>query len=67
MQRYKVSDMTCGHCASVVEKAVKSVDPEADVFVDLPTGNVDVRSNANADRIAEAIRSAGYENQSIAA
>lgn len=67
MQRYKVSDMTCGHCASVVEKAVKSVDSEADVSVDLQTGHVDVRSNANADRIAEAIRSAGYENQSIAA
>lgn len=67
MPRYKVSDMTCGHCVAVVEKAVTSVDPEAGVSVDLATGHVDVRSNADAERIAEAIRSAGYENQSIAA
>lgn len=67
MPRYKVSDMTCGHCASVVEKAVKLIDPKAGVSVDLATGHVDVRSNVDADRIAEAIRSAGYENRSIAA
>jgi copper chaperone CopZ len=50
-----------------MEKAVKSVDPNAGLPVGLQTGHVDVRSNADAERIAEAIRSAGYENQSIAA
>ncbi len=59
MQRYKVSDMTCGHCASVVEKAVKDIDAKAGVSVDLMTGHVDVCTDADAERIAEAIRFAG--------
>ncbi len=65
MQRYKVLDMTCGHCASVIEKAVKSVDAQAQVSVDLAQGEVTVQSGADEARIAEAIRTAGYENQRI--
>jgi copper chaperone CopZ len=33
MPRYEVSDMTCGHCVSVVEKVVKGIDPKAGVPV----------------------------------
>lgn len=65
MQRYKVPDMTCGHWASTVEKAVKSVDPQASVSVDLATKKVSVDGQADRDRVAEAIRSAGYEPQSL--
>lgn len=67
MQRYKVPEMTCSHCAGVVEKAVKSVDPKAEMTVDLGNRQVAIESSADDDRIAEAIRSAGYENQKVAA
>ena len=67
MQRYKVPDMTCSHCASVIEKAVKSVDPQANISVDLAHGEVTVHSEAEEARIAEAIHSAGYENERLAA
>lgn len=67
MQRYKVPEMTCGHCAGVVEKAVRSVDPKAQVTVDLGSQEVAVESSAGEAQIADAIRSAGYENQKVVA
>ena len=43
--KFHSPDMTCGHCASVITKAIKSVDPVAEVKVDLKTrtGNVNQR------------------------
>jgi copper chaperone len=63
MTSFKVSDMTCGHCAGTVEKAVKSVDAGASVKVDLGSKRVDIDSAAPAARFAEAIRNAGYTPQ----
>ncbi len=63
MLKLKVEDMSCGHCAATVQKAVRSVDPAADVKVDLAGGTVSVASNAEDNRIREAIEKAGYPNQ----
>lgn len=63
MLKLKVEEMSCGHCAATVQKAVKDVDPAAKVDVDLPTGTVSVETTADAARIGNAIRSAGYPNQ----
>ena len=60
MLKLRVDEMSCGHCVSTVQKAVKSVDPAAQVSVDLPTGTVTVESAASEDTITDAIRSAGY-------
>ena len=35
MIEFRVEGMTCGHCVSAVTRAVKAVDPEANVRVDL--------------------------------
>jgi len=67
VQRYKVPDMSCGHCTSTIEKAVKGVDPKAVVETDLSTHVVSVRTSLEASRIADAIRSAGYANEPLAA
>lgn len=67
MHRFKVANMTCGHCASRIGKAVESIDPQADVSVDLSRKEIAVRSEAEEARIVEAIRLAGYEIQKIAA
>jgi copper chaperone len=66
MFRYSVPDMTCGHCAQAIETAVKSVDPRAEVAVDLTSKEVTVRSEADEARVAGTIRDAGYEPRSIA-
>lgn len=58
--KFHSPDMTCGHCASVITKAVKSVDPAAEVKVDLPTRTVSVESSATTAAIAKAVEEAGY-------
>lgn len=63
MYDFRVSDMTCGHCAATVEKAVKSVDGAAKVAVDLATLAVRIESDKPAERFAKAIEDAGYTGQ----
>jgi len=60
MYNFTVSDMTCGHCASTIEKAVKSIDPHASVTIDIPAHKVQVQTARPAEDIADAIKLAGY-------
>lgn len=60
MLKLRVEGMTCGGCARGVAKAVRAIDPEAEVAVDLAAKSVEVRSHASADRICGAINAAGY-------
>lgn len=59
--RFTVRGMTCGHCERAVVHAVRAVDTEAVVQVDLATGQVTVESDAPREAIANAIREEGYE------
>jgi copper chaperone len=65
VQRYKVPEMSCGHCVSTIETAVKTVDPHA-VSADLAGHQVTVQTRIDASRIAAAIHSAGYQNEPLA-
>jgi copper chaperone len=60
IEEFNVQSMTCGHCVSVVTQAVKSVDPQAKVEVDLPTHKVRVESEEDREAIAGALADAGY-------
>ena len=62
-QKFNVTGMSCAHCANAVQTAVQTVDPEAQVTVDLETGHVDVRSPQPRQDIAAAIENAGYRVQ----
>ena len=57
---FDVQDMTCGHCAATITKAVKAVDPAAEVQIDLGAHQVKVESARPAEAIAGAIREEGY-------
>ena len=59
--QFDVKGMTCGHCERAIVHAVREVDTEAVVKVDLATGRVDVESDRSRDAIANAIREEGYE------
>jgi copper chaperone CopZ len=61
MLKLKVPDMSCGHCAATIEKAVRSVDPAAKLAVDVGAQTVSVETGAAPATVREAIRSAGYE------
>ncbi len=60
-QTFQVEGMTCGHCVRAVTEAVKSVDPQAEVKVDLASGKVEVQSQQDQAKIAHAIREEGYK------
>ena len=60
-QTFQVQGMTCSHCAGAVTQAVKSVDPQAEVKVDLPGGRVEVQSASDHAAIARAIEEEGYK------
>jgi copper chaperone len=44
MVQFNVPDMTCGHCASTITKAVRSEDPKARVEISLGEHLVKVQS-----------------------
>ena len=60
-QSFQVQGMSCGHCVNAVTQAVKSVDPQAEVQVDLAQGRVDVQSQQDHAAIARAIEEEGYK------
>ena len=61
MITFEVNDMTCGHCAGAITRAVSELDPRARLTIDLPSHKVQVEpASANADSLADAIRQAGY-------
>jgi copper chaperone len=61
MLTFEVSDMTCGHCAGTISRAIREADPGAEVVVDLARHRVVVRpGSANAQGLGDAIREAGY-------
>jgi copper chaperone len=63
MLNLKVPDMMCGRCAGTVEKAVKSVDLDASVAVDLASKIVTVKTSAGLADVSAAIDRAGYANE----
>lgn len=63
MYELKVENMTCGHCVSRVTEAVKSVDPDAKVIVDLPSKLVRIDSMKNIEDLSNAMEEAGYPAQ----
>lgn len=61
MITFEVNDMTCGHCVSTVTKAVKGVDANAKVEIDLAKHLVHIQpSDADAEELSDAIKEAGY-------
>ena len=58
---FTVQGMTCGHCERAVVHAVRALDNEALIKVDLPTGQVVVESEKSRDAVANAIQEEGYK------
>lgn len=65
MIEFKVSDMTCGHCASTITKAVKELDGEAKLDISLAEHIVRVDSKASREDLQHAIAEAGYTPEAV--
>lgn len=65
MYELRVENMSCGHCTARVTQAVKSVDADARVEVDLPGRQVRIESACELTEITSALAEAGYPGQVI--
>lgn len=61
--KFNLPDMTCGHCVATVTKAVKALDPAAEVKADLGGKTVTVETGVPAAAVARALDEAGYPNK----
>ncbi|MCX7587261.1 heavy-metal-associated domain-containing protein [Phenylobacterium sp. 58.2.17] len=55
-----VPDMTCGHCADVVTRAVRSVDSSATLDINLTAQTVSIETAADLAQVTQALDLAGY-------
>ncbi|MGV6847306.1 MAG: heavy-metal-associated domain-containing protein [Marinibacterium sp.] len=65
--KFSVPDMSCGHCTAAIEKAVKELDPTAEVACDLDNRQVTIGTDLSDGDIAAALAQAGYASQPVAA
>ena len=63
MPKFNVPKMTCGHCASTVTTAIKTVDADANVEIDLAQQQVTIESSADTAALAAVLEEAGYPNE----
>lgn len=59
-QTFTVTGMTCGHCEKAVTRAIKQVDPQAEVKIDRSQNRVEVQSQQAREALAQAIAEEGY-------
>lgn len=60
MVEFTVNDMTCGHCASRVTQAIKAVDADAKVTIDVAKKYVGIDSTHAVTELTAALAQAGY-------
>lgn len=61
---FRVSDMTCNHCAGTIRSALESALPNAQIDIDVAAARVTVSDDETV--AATAIREAGYTPEPIA-
>lgn len=59
-QTFTVTGMTCGHCEKAVTRAIKQLDPQAEVSIDRAADKVDVQSTQPREKLGQAITDEGY-------
>lgn len=57
---FTVDGMSCGHCVKAITQAIRALDPQAQVRVDLNERRVEVESDRSRVALADAIRDEGY-------
>ncbi len=61
MLAFEVNDMTCGHCAGTITKAIHAANQNAKVSIDLARHLVTIEpGSTNEPDLEQVIRQAGY-------
>ncbi len=66
IQKLKVGGMTCAACSSAVERAIRKLQPQADIQVNVLTGDVQIQTaealtDQDMQAIEQAIAKTGYQ------
>jgi len=61
MQTFHIPDMTCGHCSAAVTQALRALDEQARIEIDLPSHQLRVESSRSREQLVAALSAAGYE------
>jgi copper chaperone len=59
-QTYRVGGMTCSGCVAAVTRAIQRLDPQAQVAVDLASGQVSIDARLARDAVQRAVEAAGF-------
>ncbi|MBI2770376.1 MAG: heavy-metal-associated domain-containing protein [Burkholderiales bacterium] len=65
MTTFRIPDMTCGHCASTIARAVASVAKDARLDFNIPEKLVRISGDTAEAELAEAIADAGYTVEAV--
>jgi copper chaperone len=60
--RLNVPEMSCGHCKSAIETAVKGADPAATLDFDMAERAVRIVSSLDGSQLQSLIKDAGYDS-----
>lgn len=60
MHSFHIPAMRCGGCLQAVTRAIRILDPQANVHGDLERRTVDVTSTAARDSLLKTLQEAGY-------
>ncbi|MDH4981831.1 heavy metal-associated domain-containing protein [Hyphomicrobium sp. D-2] len=61
----QIDNMTCGSCARHVTQAIKAVDAEAKVLIDVSARRATVETSATEQAVTSALAADGYEARVI--
>ena len=60
MLSFELPDMTCGHCVKAVTQAGQTVDPAAEIVIDLPSHRLEVQTQVTREALVAQLVEAGY-------
>jgi copper chaperone len=64
--KFKVLDMSCGHCTASIKTAITALDKDAMIDIDLDTKTVGVESRKTAAKIKDALDRIGFPATALA-
>lgn len=59
-REFEITGMSCGHCRSAVESAIREVAGVKSVNVDLERGRATVEGQASVPDVVQAVEESGY-------
>lgn len=65
--RLKVANMSCQHCVNAVTRALRALDADASVQVDLKAGEVQAQGNFSPEQAIAALAQADYPAELLSA